>query len=106
MEGSTLETETAVNYWTWTSKISPRACKKTIFIPSDAVRMLRITMDSLLQIEIRKEFLEGVERFWVWTDAVKQRGTKFVITLPEEAVKRLGISDGDFVHTMVVRREG
>jgi hypothetical protein len=91
----------AMRYWTWTGKVSPSRSKKTLFVPSEAVRKMAIDVNTLLHITIRKEMAAEDDEVWTWTSGLLTRGSNFVLEIPPEAVAAMTIVNDDFLHTEI-----
>lgn len=98
---NTENNNATMRYWTWTGKVSPSRSKKTLFVPSEAVRKMAIDVNTLLHVTVRKETVNEDDEVWTWTSGLLTRGSNFVLEIPSEAVAAMKIVDEDFLHTEI-----
>ncbi|UAL07578.1 MAG: hypothetical protein KRP56_07155 [Candidatus Methanogranum gryphiswaldense] len=90
-----------VKYWTWTAKVCVIGSKKALFLPSEAVRNMKITpMDGMyVEIQTEKIFDEEISRSWTSKPIV--RGKQMIVEIPIDAVNMLNISYKDILHIRI-----
>lgn len=87
-----------MRYWSWTGKVSPSRSKKTVFIPSDAIKNMQIDPRDTIHFMLKKEKLFFEERSWMWTTMPLTRGKQMVVEIPSKAVEEFQITNDDFLH--------
>jgi|GEM_PF-5450615 len=87
-----------MRYWTWTGKVSPSRSKKTVFLPSEAIKNMKIEHADTIHFTLKREEIFFEERSWTWTSAPLTRGKQMAVEIPSKAVEKFQISDDDFLH--------